>query len=226
MVEHGARTVAAVQQRLSHATPEEAESILRLAHRTMVLDALQSLPRKALPRDLGALGIVVEAAELFAIALYFSRGSTTTKGFVGEGLEHLQEWLARCRSLFQRFDDLFDEFPAPSRGAGQPRKVAAAYWGVVNQMFSSIMEHIDIEDAAEEERAEDSDEEPPKRDILAVPGDTLKELATALGSIMCCWMAGSYVDPLMAQITAGHEALCDCRALVTVAEPEHSKGNA
>jgi hypothetical protein len=225
--DHGARTTAAVQQRLLHASPDASEKILWLEHRAMVLGALDAVPRKALPKNLGALGIMIEAAELFATALYFSRGTAEAKGFVGKGRDELAEWLQRCRSLFQRYDEVYDELPPPKPKSGEPRKVAAAYGAIVNNMLRQIIEHGDIGDAADDD-ADEADREVSDlaSSMVAVPGQALKELATALGSIMCSWMDPTHVDALMERVYAGHLALCQCRPLVTAADPENARGNA
>ena len=225
MSEQGAKTTLDFQRRLQ-ASPEDTEQSFALAYRAMVLDALEQLPRRAFPRDLGALGIMIEAAELFATAHYFSRGTTMPKGFVEKGLDELKEWLERCRALFKRYGDLFDQLVPPKPVAGDPKRVAAAFWGTTNYILRQIGNHRDTEEEEAEIAPGESGDDGAQRKVITLLGSTIEEIAKALGTIMCCWFDAVFVNQLIGAINAGAEALCECRSLTNTVAQGLERGTA
>ncbi|MEK7638518.1 MAG: hypothetical protein AAB375_03795 [Patescibacteria group bacterium] len=84
---------AALEQAVQN--PQEADWT-RL-YRLGVMSALQRVPRRSLPQDVAALGIMVMALESVGWALSVVSSRQVQVYFMGEGVDCLFSWLNGCR---------------------------------------------------------------------------------------------------------------------------------
>ena len=140
------------------------------------MSALQRVPRRSLPQDVAALGIMVMALESVGWALSVVSSRQVQVYFMGEGVDCLFSWLNGCRALFEHVERIASDLPfSEEREPIGPK--AAAMHAECGELFCQLSDAV----ADDEPGAEG-------KDILAVPAVTFTRIAANLVDLSTQWL--------------------------------------
>jgi hypothetical protein len=191
----------------------------------MVLSALNRIPRAKMPKDLAVVGIIVQAAELIPWALLVSCGNQRIKGFNGDGINELLQWLDRCYELFAHVAEVSHDLP---NGRSNEKLVQSCRHtaGEIRYLSGQLRESLEELEREREahggehgstcaECAKRFDEDGnPILSPLFVPGENFAHIAAHLYELIGEWLDADSLRVFMDRVTEDNRSIVHSRSLV------------